>query len=857
MALRPFGTLSSVSQSAGTPIRLVEGLCEAAENGDVEGMLVALKRLDGQGGEVNGKSSKTGLSALVTVASKEQSPVNILLLRILRLKGAKLPSSDGGTDGSWLEVVQPWAIELLEESTAGEGDEENEAVKLLTREPAEAKKHVAWLDEDVKPDILSPGFALETKRPPSPVRHPILKLRTGSRFQHYRSTSTTFSSSPSSTPLPPISEAFDSSPIDLTTSRTPSPAPQPAKERLLAPIPRRPLKRAPSPSSPSPSNEPVRRAPTSDPRAHLRLDNLPASANRASILNLFTDTSGVVDGRVVLPEGGSRFALVSFSSTSLAQHASARKRRLEIEGRKVELSLWDKDGQPLADYREVLPVVPSRGVHAAPGTGVDAGSSGGANGGERAVRPRSPYVPLLHRAAELQRRLYFGSLPPEITKEELAALIGGSSGFALERVIFADDDSLWPPTLMPLVLACFEDPQISGVGTSQVVLLQSDSGKFTVWETLAAFRLSIRNIDTHLDGGVPCLSGRTAAYRTMILKDPAFLWGFTNDFWRGRYHLNSGDDKFLTRWLVSHGWRTYIQVCAGAELKSTMKADWTFLKQVLRWTRNTWRSDLRRIFMERHVWRRHPYIAYTMIDKFLNPITLLAGPALVIYLCARSAKGEALPAFLDPTGSSTSSSGEVYVLPTWNILVSWFIWLTVTRTLKLATHLVKRPQDIIYVPVWAVFGYCFSIVKIYALLTLHEVGWGTRAGVDSTPSSSSSSAPPTAVEEEKRASPLAPYRSAAAPPSLQHDRDRDPTPDAAYPSSAPMVTLDNMTSYRLSVSSDPFDDARRAVNEEWQENEERVEGWAEDLETREVEGYEQAGLTPMIRAVEREERGVR
>ncbi|BGP17231.1 hypothetical protein JCM10213_005465 [Rhodosporidiobolus nylandii] len=428
-------------------------------------------------------------------------------------------------------------------------------------------------------------------------------------------------------------------------------------------------------------------------------------------------------------------------------------------------------------------------------------------------------------------------------------------------IIFADDDSLWPPTLMPLVLACFEDPQIGGVGTSQVVLPQSSSGKFTVWETLAAFRLSIRNIEiaasTHLDGGVPCLSGRTAAYRTMILKDPAFLWGFTNDFWRGKYHLNSGDDKFLTRWLVSHGWRTYIQVCAGAELKSTMKADWTFLKQVLRWTRNTWRSDLRSIFMERHVWRRHPYIAYTMIDKFLNPITLLAGPALVIYLCARSAKGEALPAFLDPTGSSTSSSGEVYVLPTWNILVSWFVWLTVTRTLKLAPHLVKRPQDIIYVPVWAVFGYCFSIVKIYALLTLHEVGWGTRAGVDSTPSSSSSSAPPAAVEEEKRASPLASYRSAAAPPSLQHDRDRDPTPDAAYPSSAPMVTLDNMTSYRLSVSSDPFDDARRAVNDEWHENEERVEGWAEDLETREVEGYEQAGLTPMIRAVEREERGVR
>jgi len=42
----------------------------------------------------------------------------------------------------------------------------------------------------------------------------------------------------------------------------------------------------------------------------------------------------------------------------------------------------------------------------------------------------------------------------------------------------------------------------------------------------------------------------------------------------------AGDDKFLTRWCVSHGWKTWVQVCRGAELRSTMKDDWTFLKQV-------------------------------------------------------------------------------------------------------------------------------------------------------------------------------------------------------------------------------------------------------------------------------------
>ena len=164
--------------------------------------------------------------------------------------------------------------------------------------------------------------------------------------------------------------------------------------------------------------------------------------------------------------------------------------------------------------------------------------------------------------------------------------------------------------MLPLILACFEDQQVGGVGTSQVV--KPCGRAMTVWEVLAAFRLTVRNIEiaasTHIDNGVPCLSGRTAAYRSIILKQPDFLQAFCHDYWRGKYLLNSGDDKFLTRWMVSHGWTTYVQCCPGAELQSTMKPDWRFrtspssalsltsaVKQVLRWTRNTWRSDMRSV----------------------------------------------------------------------------------------------------------------------------------------------------------------------------------------------------------------------------------------------------------------------
>jgi cellulose synthase/poly-beta-1,6-N-acetylglucosamine synthase-like glycosyltransferase len=214
----------------------------------------------------------------------------------------------------------------------------------------------------------------------------------------------------------------------------------------------------------------------------------------------------------------------------------------------------------------------------------------------------------------------------------------GIKNTTTDIIVFADDDAIWPPTLLPYTLACFEDQKVGGVGTSQRV--QPCGEKFTVWEVLAAFRLSIRNIEisssTHIDGGLPCLSGRTAAYRTVILKDPEFLHGFTHDYWLGKYHLNSGDDKFLTRWMISHGWSTYVQVCKEAELLSTMKPNWRFLKQVLRWTRNTWRSDLRSLFMERYIWTSHPYVAYTMVDKLFNPFTLLVGPVLVAIVIYKS-----------------------------------------------------------------------------------------------------------------------------------------------------------------------------------------------------------------------------
>ena len=56
-----------------------------------------------------------------------------------------------------------------------------------------------------------------------------------------------------------------------------------------------------------------------------------------------------------------------------------------------------------------------------------------------------------------------------------------------------------------------------------------------------------------------------------------------------------------------------------------------------------------------------------------------------------------------------------------NVLLSYFVWLSATRTAKLLPHLWHRPQDIVHVPAFILFGYYFAIMKLYALFTLHEV----------------------------------------------------------------------------------------------------------------------------------------
>lgn len=172
-------------------------------------------------------------------------------------------------------------------------------------------------------------------------------------------------------------------------------------------------------------------------------------------------------------------------------------------------------------------------------------------------------------------------------------------------IIMADDDVTWPSTLMPWILAPFEDPKIGGVGTCQRVRRDPDgSWSDQVWNWLGAAYIERRNFEisaTHnIDGGTSCMSGRTGAYRAEILQGHDFLHGFKNERWM-KYTLNADDDNFVTRWLVSHQWKTWIQYEPECEIETTLEYNMKFLYQCSRWARSNWRSNYTSLVKERYV----------------------------------------------------------------------------------------------------------------------------------------------------------------------------------------------------------------------------------------------------------------
>ncbi|KAH7320011.1 nucleotide-diphospho-sugar transferase [Stachybotrys elegans] len=281
--------------------------------------------------------------------------------------------------------------------------------------------------------------------------------------------------------------------------------------------------------------------------------------------------------------------------------------------------------------------------------------------------------------------------------------------------IMADDDVTWPSTLMPWILAPFEDPEIGGVGTCQRVRREWGGPWSTrVWNWLGAAYIERRNFEisaTHnIDGGTSCMSGRTGAYRSEILNSHDFLHGFKNEKWR-KWILNADDDNFVTRWLVSNQWKTWIQYEKECEIETTLENSTKFLYQCSRWARSNWRSNWTSLMVERHVWRQQWWCTYALHIATFTSLAFVFDPLLLATCWWATADWE------------MSDRRRAF----WAQFIFMFAF---TKVVKLVGLFRRNPSDLVFLPISVVFGYFHGLIKLYALATLNMTSWGSRADGD-------------------------------------------------------------------------------------------------------------------------------
>lgn len=273
------------------------------------------------------------------------------------------------------------------------------------------------------------------------------------------------------------------------------------------------------------------------------------------------------------------------------------------------------------------------------------------------------------------------------------ALADGIRKATKEIIALVDSDTIWGEDVIKNGLPPFNDSKIAGVATYQSVLKPK-----TFAQKIFDVQLDLRYMHEYpflaaAGDALVCLSGRTAFYRREILIP--MLHDLEHEEFMGKPVI-SGDDKCLTYLVLAAGWKVAYQ--SNSHVYTPGMADLgSYLKQRLRWSRNSLRADLKALL---NGWpRRHPALLFFQIDKVLQSFVIILSPIFFII---------------------------ALVYREWLIAVIILIWWFVSRSIKMYSHLLQKPNHITILPGFILFSFLSGILKIYALFTLNTQGWITR-----------------------------------------------------------------------------------------------------------------------------------
>lgn len=276
-----------------------------------------------------------------------------------------------------------------------------------------------------------------------------------------------------------------------------------------------------------------------------------------------------------------------------------------------------------------------------------------------------------------------------------SALAAGIRAARSEILVLADSDTQWVPGLLAAVQAPFEDPAVGGVGTRQNAYLP----KTSVWRRVADWMIDVRYLDyvpsQSRAGAVACLSGRTVAYRRSVVIP--VLEHLEHEFFLGRECI-SGDDGRLTWLVLGLGYETVYQSTARtlSMFPDTFRG---FLKQRVRWSRNSYRCYLTAVW-KGWLWRQPFICQLSVLQIMMTPITM----GIAVFYLFR------------------------WVQHPQEYLAAIAIgWVVLARMVRGSSHLLRNPGDVVVLPLVVVMMVFIAVgVKSYALLTMNKQGWLTR-----------------------------------------------------------------------------------------------------------------------------------
>jgi hyaluronan synthase len=278
-----------------------------------------------------------------------------------------------------------------------------------------------------------------------------------------------------------------------------------------------------------------------------------------------------------------------------------------------------------------------------------------------------------------------------------AAMAEGIRRSGGDICVFIDSDSVIEPDGLAHIMADFRDEGVGAVvGTADVMnKAQNRMTKMQQVRYFVAFRV-VKGSES-VFGAVTCASGCFSAYRRSALL--AILSRWENQRFLGR-PATYGDDRALTNYILRDHKVTYQSNARSHTLApDTLKG---FLIQQIRWRKSWLRESLHVV---RFMWRKHPIAAVlTYLGVFF--------PWVAPIVAFRSLYWH----------SVMTGSPWFYLMGAYVMALLYSLYYAVSRKSPLWHHGVTFIVIYMAFLVWLTY---------YALLTLRDTGWGTRASTHS------------------------------------------------------------------------------------------------------------------------------